>query len=677
MTINPIPLLDCLVSPRRDILMLCLWMLCAQAFCVAQADPVPLDVSPDLTFTTDFSVDDLNRLLHPDHPRLFSRAEDWERLRGQVRADPYLMATFKALQFGAEEMLALPLVERTMEGRRMLATSREVLKRILTLGSLYKLTGEERYLDRSRQQLLLVADFVDWNPSHFLDTAEMTLAVSVGYDWLYDELSEGERSRLKTAILEKGLAPGRGPHGFKTGDNNWNQVCFAGMVAGVLAIAEDEPELAVEFLREAMANIHHPLDANRPHGAYPEGAGYWSYGTHFQVILVSILDSALGTNWTLDSYPAFQESAVYVNLMRGPSGLYYNYADGWEVIGLMPALHWFADRAENSRLDQLEREYLLNSSPGEPIFRGRGAGDRFFPLTLFWLDPEGADRGNASPLPLHWRADGPNPVAVHRSSWDDEALFLGIKGGNPSVNHGHMDVGSFVLDYKGLRWASDLGAQSYESLERLGMGIWGRGADSDRWKVFRLNTYSHNTLVFDGNQQMVDRFAPITGFSDDPDQPFTRIDMTAVYQNAVDRVIRTARLLAPDTVLIHDEMAGLGTDQTVRWAMLTPARISLHGNRAILHQEGEVLHATILDPEDATFGLLRSDLPANEWDVPNPGTQMLILTIRGTDNGLTEIKVVLSGESLSEERLSVLKGSDSTRLESRSSSEKLRPRRFR
>ena len=33
-----------------------------------------------------------------------------------------------------------------------------------------------------------------------------------------------------------------------------------------------------------------------PDGGYPEGFGYWGYGTSFQVMLIAALESAFGTD---------------------------------------------------------------------------------------------------------------------------------------------------------------------------------------------------------------------------------------------------------------------------------------------------------------------------------------------------------------------------------------------
>ena len=65
-----------------------------------------------------------------------------------------------------------------------------------------------------------------------------------------------------------------------------------------------------------------------------------------------------------------------------------------------------------------------------------------------------------------WVGQGKNPVALMRTSWTDtNAIYVAMKGGSPSVNHGHMDVGSFIMEANGERWAMDFGMQDYNSLE--------------------------------------------------------------------------------------------------------------------------------------------------------------------------------------------------------------------
>jgi hypothetical protein len=75
----------------------------------------------------------------------------------------------------------------------LLQVSRESLRRIFYLSYAWRLTHKKKFLDRGEDELLTASRFQDWNPSHFLDVAEMTMAVAIGYDWLYNDLSPKSR----------------------------------------------------------------------------------------------------------------------------------------------------------------------------------------------------------------------------------------------------------------------------------------------------------------------------------------------------------------------------------------------------------------------------------------------------------------------------------------------------
>ena len=188
-----------------------------------------------------------------------------------------------------EKTSETPVIERVVVGRRLLATSREKLRRILFLGFAYRMTGEKRYSDRAEAEMLKAASFSDWNPSHFLDVAEMTAALAIGYDWLYPKLSETSRRTIRTAILEKGLKPsfGKEHDAILNAPTNWNQVCHCGMAYGALAVAETEPDLARRTIERAVEKVRIPMRHYAPDGAYPEGYAYWEYGTSFNVLLKS------------------------------------------------------------------------------------------------------------------------------------------------------------------------------------------------------------------------------------------------------------------------------------------------------------------------------------------------------------------------------------------------------
>jgi len=397
------------------------------------------------------------------HPRLFWTAGGEEAVRAKLKQDPRCAAAWDAVRVTADHMLTEPPVVYKKEGRRLLHRSREALGRIMHLGFAARMTGDKRYVARAVAEMKAAAAMPDWNPSHFLDTAEMTLALAVGYDWLYAELSPADRAEIREAIEKKGLGPYLKPgakHGWERGGNNWNQVCHGGMVAGALALLEDNPGRAAEVVSRALAGLPHAMKVYEPDGTYPEGPGYWNYGTTYNVALIAMLEPALGTDFGLSQRPGFLKTGEFPLQMTGPTGSYYNFSDCGAHTSFSPAMVWFASRTHRPELLWFE-EGLLQREVRE------SKHDRFFPLAILWMD---AKLQRAEPAVRNWYGRGPNPLAVFRTSWTDpNALYLAIKAGSPGASHGHMDIGSFIMEADGVRWSLDLGAQNYHTLESRGL----------------------------------------------------------------------------------------------------------------------------------------------------------------------------------------------------------------
>ncbi len=241
------------------------------------------------------------------------------------------------------------------------------------------------------------------------------------------------------------------------------------------------------------------MAAYAPRGSYPEGPSYWSFGTGYNVLLIDALEHTLGTDFGLSAAPGFAETGGYPTLACGPSGQFFNYSDGSAVRGPSAIRFWFAARYHRPDWLLGERALWSNavSRPEKATHKGLGA---FAPLALLWMS--GSEKEAPVRLPLNWSSGGKVPIAILRSSWTDpRATFVGLKAGSPSSNHGHMDIGSFVLDCDGVRWAEDLGAEGYYGIESRNMKLWDREQNSDRWTIFRLSNLGHNTLVIDGQLQ--------------------------------------------------------------------------------------------------------------------------------------------------------------------------------
>jgi hypothetical protein len=504
-------------------------------------------------------------------------------------------------------------------GRRLLDKSRTALSRVLHLGLAWRLTGERKYFDRARAELVTVAKFSDWNPSHFLDVAEMTAAVGVGYDWFYSELDEPTRKLLRAAIVEKGLKASLKSNSWTKSRNNWNQVCNGGMTVGALAVAETDPELAAQMIARAVNTVPVSMHEYVPDGAYPEGPGYWGYGTTYNVILISALQTALGTDFGLTRQPGFLATADYYLHVTGPSGYYFNYSDcGRGGQGVSPAMFWFAAQRQEPYLLWSEWSKLAPAAERRAGRSSRSGRERTAPMLLLWMAPN--QPKPTRPAALSWTAQGPNPVAFHRSSWEADASYVAIKGGSPGLNHAHMDVGAFVMDADGLRWADDLGMQDYNSIEKEGINLWGKTQDAPRWTIFRLGTSSHNVLMVDGQQQRVEADARIVTAQ----AGRSVVDLGAIYQGQLAQARRGVALQADRTVRVQDELVGTGKAASVRWAMVTHADVQVAGpGRATLAQQGKKLEFRVLEPAGAVVKIYRTDPPPSKLDAKNPGTRMV------------------------------------------------------
>ncbi|MBI4625566.1 MAG: heparinase II/III family protein [Verrucomicrobia bacterium] len=557
--------------------------------------------------------------LPPAHPRLFLAAGAEKALAERVAADPVMQTLRAGLLSEADRALKTTPVKRVLIGRRLLDKSRTALSRVLHLGLAWRLTGRPEYLERARAELVAVAGFADWNPSHFLDVAEMTAAAGIGYDWLYPALDEPTRTLLRDAIVQKGLRPSLKSDSWSRGTNNWNQVCNGGMAVGALAVAESEPALAAQMIARAVNTVPLSMHEYAPDGAYPEGPSYWGYGTTYNVILITALQSVLGTDYGLSAQPGFLATADYYLHVIGPSGYYFNYSDaGRGGSAIAAAMFWFAAQRQQPYL--LWNDWAKLASDDSRTSSARGRAD---PLLLLWIAPHQAKP--ATPPARSWTGHGVTPVAFHRSGWDRDASFVAIKGGTPSANHAHMDVGAFVMDADGLRWADDLGSQDYNSLESAGIKLWGREQDAERWSVFRLGTSSHNVLQVDGQQQRVSGKAPIVLARDGR----TVVDTSSVYAGQLARAQRGVVLRDDRTVLVQDEFTTLDRRASVRWAMVTHADVKITGpGRATLTQAGKHLSFRVLEPADAALAIYPTDPPPAKTDAGNKGTRMIGFEVR-------------------------------------------------
>lgn len=574
----------------------------------------------------------LNAAEIPPHPRLLVTESDWKNLPARMEAQPEIANVIKACITRANQTLNAGNLTYELIGRRMLSVSRDAVERVLDLSTAWKVTGDRRYFERCRSELLSLCAFKDWHPEHHLDTAEMQAAVAIGYDWLHADLSEADRKAISTALLEKGLKTTFADKHVVSRDNNWNQVCNGGMVLSAVALLDIAPELALSAFEEARANIPIGLKAGYPpDGAYSEGPGYWSYGTIYSILTAEALRTARLPGAGITEHPGFLESGKYVALAYGNSGLIFNYGDNGESVRKASAsIAWMAEKNQSAAIWDHFGDGFLKIDPKR--------AEAFLALAAFWIpDPEELKAGD---LPLHFVGTGKSPIAIHRTGFGKKDLFLGVKAGKANVNHGHMDAGSFVLDFLGQRWASDLGRQEYHSLEKTGMNLFSMTPDSPRWTVFRLNQSSHNTLTYNSRPHDISGAAKIISSSGSPENK-TVVDMAAplgLPEGAT--AIRSFIVDGESAVTVTDTLTGLKPGDAIDWHMMTRSEVAMTEKGYSLSLGGEKLTLDIASPQMLERSARAADPPPSAFDEENQGFTRIKLRAQAGADGECRIRAV-------------------------------------
>ena len=595
--------------------------------------------TPLLLFIILFSSGGCRQSAYPDHPRILLLKGEEKAILEQAGSSKIWGKVHEAIIDESENLLNEEPLERIQIGRRLLSVSREYLRRVFYLSYAYRMTGDDRFLAHAEQHMLKAAGFSDWNPSHFLDVAEMTMALAIGYDWLFDRLPEASKQKIREAIVKKGLEPSyiEEYNWFLTREHNWNQVCNAGMTFGAMAIREDYPALADSIIERAFESIPLAMYDYRPDGAYPEGYGYWGYGTSFNVIFLTAVEKALGTDRGLSQSPGFLQSAGFLQHMLAPSNTCYNWGDCGRRGSLKPSMFWFADRNNDPSLLWMEKKFL-ETDDYTAIVR-----DRFLPALMIWGKDIPIEKINP-PDSRVWMGQGKNPVCLMRTSWTDpDAIYLGFKAGSPSVNHGHMDVGSFIMEAEGVRWVTDFGSQNYESLESRGMYIFGRTQDAERWTIFRLNNYAHSTLTINDQLQLVEGYARIDRHSENDEFMFAMSDISSLYTGHLKKAVRGTGIKDSKYVVVRDEVETADKPAKIRWNLVTPAEVELGKKGAILTSDGKTLFLKVQGPDNIRMKTW-STAPTNDYDAENPGTIMVGFECEVAPNTSQAFEVILVPE---------------------------------
>ena len=544
--------------------------------------------------------DDISEALKKDlvHPYLYFSEDDKPSILDRIENDPYTRDVMDRISSESNRLLytpvEVPLPPQPMDSRFVardpyLPIFDSYRAATLKLAFMYQMTGDERYAEKSFEFAEALCDLNTWviracqyPKSYFRvspwgvtdDKVVFTFAIfaahtaaelSTVYDWLYPWMDKVKRDRIRGALLEKAILPVRGNyeyHWWSTAYRcNWLATCFSGLGMSALTLLKEDPHL-VDVVAESVNRINRLYDEIGEDGGWQEGAGY-VFANQFWAVTYGIpLKRATEGKYSLLDHPKMRTFPVTFNLaMFLPPDKSVNFCDsGYGAKGRPPfVFHVLADEFKSA-----ETSWYVDNLAGEP----RDVFDVIFPRTTVTPSlPEKASRHFRS---IDW--------TVMRSDFTgtDNVVIACKSGKNDDPHHGHLDIGHFLLYWRGQSFIRDLGNSGYDE----------KAFDATRWDMPKAASRGHNVVFVNGEEQIPGkRFdealdesigGEVLEFRTGENLDYTLMDSSNAYpRKELKRWRRHVVLLKPDVTLVLDEIEAQrdNSEVSVRFHSECPQRI--------------------------------------------------------------------------------------------------------
>lgn len=544
--------------------------------------------------------------LHPSkgHPRIMADKARFEEIKRNIANDETAKKWYEQLKKSTDAMLDGTDPSYYKDGQDRFNVNAGIKNVLGQTGLMYQLTGDEKYAERGVRSLLNACSFKDWDPSGFLGTSNMLCAVAIGFDWLYDYMTDEQRQTVLAAIKEKGFVPimedynntprKRSFMWAQAGrPDNWQIFCNGGGISLALAVCDEESveDIATEVLGNAVEHVKRSVNQFGPDGAWYEGPSYWAFLMIPFAQFVSSLEYAAGDTFGYMDIPGVSETGYYMSGVTGPLGV-FNFHDCPEGFQTSAAIWYVAKHTGNYDIAvlEMERREKLNTNP---LF-----------YDLIFYDPFEMKDVN---LKKDWYFRD-TEVVTTRSDWSDSAVFAGLHAGMVNVYHGHYDMGEFIIDGFGTRYAASLGTDSY---------------DGNVAHFYRNRTEGHNTILVNpdiSGGQSVNGKSKIERFETNDDGIIATLDMTSGYPDTLTKAVRGMKTFDNrQRIIIQDEIVAK-ENADIYWFMHTAKEIEIapDGQSARIYGQGKDMLARLTCDVPASFFVMEAK--SFETSPKNPST---------------------------------------------------------
>src|SRR2546425_2650719 len=416
------------------------------------------------------------------HPRVYVTDKELDEFRQRARTthrDLWQQALRKVRALKTE-----PAVPPAQQRR----AQNEVGIGIAEAAFAYKIEGDRKYFEAAKKYMDAAVSYNIWGyandkPNVDLAAGHLLYGLGWGYDLLYHDLNEQDRTRYRDKLIKQArlLADYFKPKPGRTFAYSQNHVFIPITGLGVAAYAlYGETSEAADWARLARAFYDRVLATYSQDGYYYEGFEYWIFATPWLVHYLDAQSHAAGAD--LYDLPGFREMHKYVAHAMLPSGQYvFDFGDvfegaltragkGEEVKRTHPGGHFHTNY---NLLYRLAQRFQSGEAQGVADwlkdFNQVNAEDFW---SLVWYDP------HVKPIPIerqetsHYFRD--HEVLYWRSNWTKDATAFAFKCGPPeghhaetllpqfpdwrlSDGHAHPDANSFIIFARGRYLTGDTG----------------------------------------------------------------------------------------------------------------------------------------------------------------------------------------------------------------------------
>jgi hypothetical protein len=555
------------------------------------------------------------------HPRLLFTADDILSIKTSAASDPFSKANYEDVITRANNLLTSPILSYGLDGAGLRIPSIHTFSnnQLPYLVLAYQFTKDSRYALRCWQQLDAMRNWPDWGANrHFLDAGIAAKGVAIAYDGLYDYLSAAQRTQLSTAVRNFVLQPGKTQIETNTGvwrwylsNDNWNGICHGGMIMAALATYETDVAFNSSVIRLATNGILPYMQSLGPDGASEEGMSYWSYGLTNTFLAFESLKRCLSTTYGLAEQPGFVKTGWFPYYMSGPVGT-ASIGDDYLYVGKSSkflSYFWFSKYFKNPNLAKAHYDACLSINAAD-VIKMNGW------LDLLFYDKTLVNSGSSSAFPLDGYLRGIEYMYLLENNNNDNALYVGMHGGDNNAAHGHLDAGSFFIQAQGETWAQgNLGLESPYPSDYFTTTAPSYTASSTntaltrgRFYYYRVKTEGKNCLVFNPDarpEQNPTGVATLLSKANDGIGGYHIIDLSSIYNRDVTTYRRGIKLNRSNGfVTVQDEFTP-NKNSTVYWLMHSPSTdglvITANGKTATMIKNGKTFYAIIQSPSNAVF----------------------------------------------------------------------------